>query len=86
MEAIPLPDASVDVVVSNCVISLSVDKTAVFAEAHRNITPVRSEICIPKFLATMRDIRLRRPWTSSYSRAIRCLSASGSSTKSCGEL
>ena len=35
MEAVPLPDASVDVVVSNCVISLSVDKAAVFAEAHR---------------------------------------------------
>jgi len=35
IEAVPLPDASVDVVVSNCVINLSVDKTAVFAEAHR---------------------------------------------------
>ena len=35
METIPLPDAGVDVVVSNCVISLSVDKAAVFAEAHR---------------------------------------------------
>ena len=39
IEAIPLPDASVDVVVSNCVISLSVDKTAVFAEAHRVLRP-----------------------------------------------
>jgi arsenite methyltransferase len=35
IEAVPLPDGSVDVVVSNCVINLSVDKTAVFAEAHR---------------------------------------------------
>jgi arsenite methyltransferase len=35
IEAVPLPDASVDVVVSNCVINLSADKAAVFAEAHR---------------------------------------------------
>jgi arsenite methyltransferase len=39
METIPLPAASVDVVVSNCVISLSVDKNAVFAEAHRVLRP-----------------------------------------------
>jgi SAM-dependent methyltransferase len=39
IEAVPLPDASVDVVVSNCVINLSVDKTAVFAEAHRVLRP-----------------------------------------------
>jgi ubiquinone/menaquinone biosynthesis C-methylase UbiE len=35
IEAVPLPDASADVVVSNCVINLSADKAAVFAEAHR---------------------------------------------------
>jgi arsenite methyltransferase len=35
IEAVPLPDASVDVVVSNCVINLSADKAAVFAEAFR---------------------------------------------------
>jgi arsenite methyltransferase len=35
IEAVPLPDQSVDVVVSNCVINLSVDKPAVFAEAFR---------------------------------------------------
>ncbi|MGH8996867.1 MAG: methyltransferase domain-containing protein, partial [Acidimicrobiales bacterium] len=39
IEAIPLPDASVDVVVSNCVINLSTDKAAVFAEAHRVLRP-----------------------------------------------
>jgi len=39
MEAIPLPDASVDVVLSNCVIALSVDKAAVFAEAFRVLRP-----------------------------------------------
>jgi arsenite methyltransferase len=35
IEAVPLPDQSVDVVVSNCVINLSADKPAVFAEAFR---------------------------------------------------
>jgi len=39
MEAIPLPAASVDVVLSNCVIALSVDKGAVFAEAFRVLRP-----------------------------------------------
>ena len=35
IENIPLPDDSVDVVLSNCVIGLSPDKAAVFAEAYR---------------------------------------------------
>jgi arsenite methyltransferase len=35
IEAIPLPDNSVDVIISNCVINLSGDKTAVFAECFR---------------------------------------------------
>jgi arsenite methyltransferase len=35
IEDVPLPDHSVDVVVSNCVINLSADKPAVFREAHR---------------------------------------------------
>ena len=39
MEAIPLPDASVDVVISNCVINLSPDKPAVFAEMQRVLRP-----------------------------------------------
>jgi SAM-dependent methyltransferase len=39
MEAIPLPDASVDVVISNCVINLSVDKFAVFTEIARVLRP-----------------------------------------------
>jgi SAM-dependent methyltransferase len=39
IEDIPLPDASVDVVISNCVINLSVDKAAVFHEAHRVLRP-----------------------------------------------
>jgi SAM-dependent methyltransferase len=39
IEDVPLPDASVDVVISNCVINLSVDKPAVFREAHRVLRP-----------------------------------------------
>jgi arsenite methyltransferase len=35
IEDIPLLDASVDVIISNCVINLSADKAAVFAEANR---------------------------------------------------
>jgi arsenite methyltransferase len=39
IEDIPLPDASVDVIVSNCVINLSADKDRVFAEAFRVLRP-----------------------------------------------
>jgi SAM-dependent methyltransferase len=39
IEAIPLPAASVDVVISNCVINLSADKDAVLREAFRVLRP-----------------------------------------------
>jgi len=39
MENIPLPDASVDVVISNCVINLSADKDRVLREAFRVLKP-----------------------------------------------
>jgi SAM-dependent methyltransferase len=39
IEDLPLPDASVDVVVSNCVINLSADKPRVLAEAARVLRP-----------------------------------------------
>jgi SAM-dependent methyltransferase len=39
IEALPLPDASVDVVISNCVINLSTDKPAVLAEMFRVLAP-----------------------------------------------
>lgn len=39
IEAIPLPDQHVDVVISNCVICLSADKPRVLAEAHRVVRP-----------------------------------------------
>lgn len=39
IEQVPLPDGSVDVVISNCVINLSVDKPRVLAEIFRVLTP-----------------------------------------------
>jgi SAM-dependent methyltransferase len=39
IEAIPLPDDSVDVIISNCVINLSADKDRVLAEAFRVLKP-----------------------------------------------
>ena len=39
IENVPLPDGSVDVVISNCVINLSVDKPAVLAEMYRVLVP-----------------------------------------------
>jgi arsenite methyltransferase len=39
IERIPLPDASVDVIISNCVINLSADKRRVLAEAFRVLKP-----------------------------------------------
>jgi ubiquinone/menaquinone biosynthesis C-methylase UbiE len=39
IEAVPLSDASVDVVISNCVLNLSVNKPKAFAEAFRVLRP-----------------------------------------------
>ncbi|HET9649382.1 MAG TPA: arsenite methyltransferase [Microlunatus sp.] len=39
IEQVPLPDGAVDVVISNCVINLSVDKPKVLAEMFRVLTP-----------------------------------------------
>jgi SAM-dependent methyltransferase len=39
IENIPLPDASVDVIISNCVINLSADKARVLREAFRVLKP-----------------------------------------------
>ena len=42
IEEIPLPDNSVDVIISNCVINLSADKDRVLAEAFRVLKPGRA--------------------------------------------
>ena len=39
MEDVPLPDASVDVIISNCVVNLSPDKDKVLGEAFRVLKP-----------------------------------------------
>ena len=39
MEKMPIPDSSVDVIISNCVVCLSPDKDAVFTESYRVLTP-----------------------------------------------
>lgn len=39
IESVPLPAGTIDVVISNCVINLSVDKPAVFAEMFRVLVP-----------------------------------------------
>ena len=39
IEDVPLPDSTIDVVISNCVINLSTDKPAVFAEMARVLKP-----------------------------------------------
>ncbi|WP_405653826.1 arsenite methyltransferase [Streptomyces sp. NBC_00019] len=39
IESVPLPASTIDVVISNCVINLSVDKPAVFAEMFRVLVP-----------------------------------------------
>ncbi|MEU4209957.1 arsenite methyltransferase [Streptomyces sp. NPDC026206] len=39
IEAIPLPARTIDVVISNCVVNLSTDKPAVFAETFRVLVP-----------------------------------------------
>jgi len=39
IEAVPLPESAVDVVISNCVINLSTDKPAVLAEMFRVLVP-----------------------------------------------
>ena len=47
LEDLPLPDASVDVVISNCVINLAADKTIVLREAARVLRPGGSPATIP---------------------------------------
>jgi arsenite methyltransferase len=39
IESVPLPDAAIDVVISNCVVNLSVDKPAVLREMFRVLVP-----------------------------------------------
>jgi ubiquinone/menaquinone biosynthesis C-methylase UbiE len=56
IDELPLPDASVDCVISNCVINLAADKHAVFREVARVLKP-RGRLAVS-------DIALKRPLPS----------------------
>jgi arsenite methyltransferase len=73
IEEVPLPDDSVDVIISNCVINLSADKVAVFREAARVLRPggrfaVTDIVADPGMdEATRRDMAL---WTGCIAGAL----------------
>jgi ubiquinone/menaquinone biosynthesis C-methylase UbiE len=69
IEALPLPNASVDVVISNCVINLSVDKPAVLAEMFRVLVP-GGRIGISDVVAEDRLTPAERAAVGSYASCI----------------
>ena len=60
IEHLPVADASVDVVISNCVVNLSPDKSAVFREALRVLRPGGRMVVSDLVLTRPLDERVRR--------------------------
>jgi len=65
IESLPLPDASVDVVISNCVINLAADKSATLAEIARVLRP-GGRIGISDIVAEDRLTQAERAERGSY--------------------
>ncbi|MFG0253212.1 MAG: methyltransferase domain-containing protein [Phycisphaerales bacterium JB038] len=65
IEHLPIADASVDVVISNCVINLSPDKPQVWREVHRVLRPGGT--------IAVSDMALRRPLPDSVAQMIEAL-------------
>lgn len=74
IEDVPLPDGSVDVVISNCVINLAADKDAVLGEAFRVLAPggrfAVSDIVVLRPLPEVAR-RAMRLWTGCVAGALR---------------
>jgi SAM-dependent methyltransferase len=72
MERMPIADASVDVIISNCVINLSPDKDSVFREAYRVLSPggrlMVADIVTVGELPT--ELRTTEAWTGCIGGAI----------------
>lgn len=65
IDQLPLPDASVDCVISNCVINLAPDKAAVFREILRVLKPGGRMV--------VSDIALRQPLPASVANSVQAL-------------
>ncbi len=69
IESIPLPEDSVDVIISNCVLNLSTDKPGVFAEMFRVLRP-RGRVAISDIVAADGLTPAERAQRGSYTGCI----------------